>query len=369
MDKDDVEERDENIPETEGRADADKENHAGRKGKGKARDVQAEQGRNERPMEIQEEEGWDESEMLEARGQSLRQAMADRLRTQQGEYYGSQTRGREFVHSGRPRQAHPEAIARARRDEAGPSGSNRRGADARVAHEFETNEWDIPTMAPNRNYDRSMRAGQPGRSQNRTQLEYRAHSENRAQSEYRPMPNTRAAAYLAHEGPGISQYEDRAGSVQTTTLASAERRGHAQINRNQWEQDGTSERIQQYQRPLEADNTYNSENDRESLRTDRDMNLRFQDQRNYEDEYDYGNYDDRMDEEEDGEIIPTILETQPQHEDEPMDVPEGGFPRGSDPSRRPRVRDQRDGHGMGPGGVERPPEHGRPRKYLQLQIL
>ncbi len=291
-----------------------------REGKGKAKATHAEDSEESDYHEEEYEEGWNEQELAEARQRSLRQLLEDRShnadRRRNGGPSGSSRMGEQRWGSA----SQP----------AGPSGTWRReDEEARVAHEFETHEWEIPSRNDYR------RAGQ--------------HRENSlAHSEYRPLPNTRAAAYLDQTNPrratsradmllprrspmsrmaGLQRPQSPPAMWSSPTQdhfyrgnQEADARPRPSQNGREWEEHDASRYVErEASRHVERNVSRRREDTRreeEQARPTEDREPRL-----------HANEGERDWDEEEGEIMPTVLNARPGQADRAMAEPTEGFPR------------------------------------------
>ncbi|KAI0719517.1 hypothetical protein C8T65DRAFT_736464 [Cerioporus squamosus] len=301
--------------------------------KGKARatrfDVDEDETTSYRPLPECNDD-WDESELLEARQQSLRQTLRDRAE-----------RDRQYLEEESP------AVVRSRADAydmdtqyhrsrvngvAGPSGARAGAEEPHEARDFETQEWRIPS---------GHRQGALPRD-----------SASRAQSSFLPLPNTRAEEYARRNGdrtwadrydvrmPQRSPVSRVNGLQRTASPAWREptprgsrtsgRRSAAHELENQENQEPPllsqtgrrSREMTAREEPTWSGRGHATRDGRDNGRED----APWRGATSFGADYDMDENRD-WDEQEDGELVPTVMQGGAYGEDRPTAPPPGGFPR------------------------------------------
>ncbi|KAI0697479.1 hypothetical protein C8T65DRAFT_698094 [Cerioporus squamosus] len=247
------------------------------KGKGRATRLDSEdEGEDEQP-EGKQDDGWNEAEVLEARQRSLRQLLRDRAGAV--DHHQEEDVFRDAWGSGVPYDSDVPFSRSRVSGRAGPSGARQGAEEPRVAREFETQEWSASS---------GLRRGFPAQS-----------GVSRERS-FLPLPNTRAEEYVRHRGG----------------------RTWADREMEQLPQRSPASQIGGLRRP--ATMAWQSRS-MEAIRTPRPRAptilegladpFRMQ-------EVEHGEWDQQ----EDGELVPTIMQGGAYGEDRPTETPRGGFP-------------------------------------------
>ncbi|RDX52616.1 hypothetical protein OH76DRAFT_1416713 [Lentinus brumalis] len=277
-----------------------------RKGKGKGRALHGAQypeEREERPDRTQRtsNEGWDERDILEARQRSLRQGME-----QEPDWRGNILTGSRWTNTARELSV----------PRAGPSGTqgvrasrvNGAGTSERTLREDLTSHASLARhRTQHARSENDPYATDPETRMTMLRPEMEDSRRRRSPSEYVPAPNTRAAQYVTgrdHTAPNTTVYLPQRSPV--SRIHGLQRSPSPAQSRR------PSERTREYE---QWDGLHESFNNHMNLDDEDDSEAH---------EGDDIAHEWRL---EDGELLPEALSAENQSEDEePTDVPEGGFP-------------------------------------------